>query len=189
MADSRVGVSPRAHSPLAAFEPFDGGGVRLVERTDVGALLVRGAGSTFLATAARVLGAPLPTQPNTTRRRDTCLALWLGPDEWLVRLPVAEADACAAALGAALADEHAAVVDVSDRACVVRLSGAAARDVLAEGCPLDLHPRVFGPGSCARSRFLKAAILIDQVDEFPTFDLQAPRSQIRYLWSLLVGPR
>ena len=186
MAEPHIGVRPRAHSPLSAFEPLDGGGTRLVERSDVGAIVLRGAGPAFLATAARVLGAPLPTQPNTTQGRSTCRALWLGPDEWLVRLPLAEADACAAALGTALAGEHAAVVDVSDRACVLRLSGAAARDVLAHGCPLDLHPRAFRPGACARSRYVQAPIVIDQVDERPTYDLQTPRSFAPHVWSLLV---
>ena len=78
------------------------------------------------------------------------------------------------------------MVDVSDRACVLRLSGAAARGVLVQGCPLDLHPRLFAPGACAQSRYLKTAILIDQVDERPTYDLQAPRSRAQYLWELLV---
>ena len=180
------GASPSAHSPLAAFEPLDDGHLRLIERTGLGALVVRGSGPAFLATAARVLGVPLPTEPNTTQGHGACLALWLGPDEWLLRLPLAEAEAWAAALQSALAEEHTAVVDVSDRACVLRLSGAAARGVLVQGCPLDLHPRLFQPGACAQSHYLKTAILIDQVDERPTYDLQAPRSRAQYLWELLV---
>ena len=177
---------PNAHSPLAAFEPLDDGQLRLIERTGLGALIVRGSGPAFLATAARVLDVPLPTEPNTTQGQDACLALWLGPDEWLLRLPLAEAEAWAESLQNALAEEHAAVVDVSDRACVLRLLGAAARTVLAHGCPLNLHPRVFEPGACAQSRYLKTAILIDQIDERPTYDLQVPRTCAQYLWELLV---
>ena len=187
MAEWRDGLaSPSAHSPLAAFEPLDEGQLGLIERSELGALVVRGSGPAFLATAARVLGVPLPTEPNTTQGHGACLALWLGPDEWLLRLPLAEAEAWAESLQSALAEEHAAVVDVSDRACVLRLSGAAARGVLAQGCPLDLHPRLFQPGACAQSHYLKTAILIDQVDERPTYDLQVPRARAQYLWELLV---
>ena len=187
MAKWRDGeASPSAHSPLTAFEPLDNGQLRLIERTGLGALIVRGSGPTFLATTTGVLGVPLPTEPNTTRSHGACLALWLGPDEWLLRVAAAETKGWTESLQSALAAEHAAVVDVSDRACVLRLSGAAARDVLAHGCPLDLHPRVFGPGGCAQSRYLKTTILIDQVDERPTYDLQVPRTCAQYLWELLV---
>ena len=187
MDEARAGAaSPTAHSPLAGLEPLDCLELRLDERQELGALILRGAGARFLATAARVLGRALPTQPNTTRRCGPRLALWLGPDEWLVRQPIAEVEAVAGSLRRALVDTHATVVDVSDRACVLRLSGAAARGVLAQGCPLDLHPRAFRPGDCAQSHYLKSAILIDQVDDLPTYDLQVPRSCARYLWDLLV---
>lgn len=105
------------------------------------------------------------------------------------RLPITETETVADALRAAIGQTHAAVVDVSDRACVLRLAGSRAREVLAEGCPLDLHPRRFGPGDCARSRYREAAILIDQVDGLPTYDLQTPRSFAPYLWALLVEAR
>lgn len=34
------------------------------------------------------------------------------------------------------------------------------RDVLARGCPLDLHPRVFKPGQCAQSHYFKTSIVL-----------------------------
>ena len=176
---------PGAYSPLEGLEPLNGQ-MRLAECIGLGALIVRGSGGDFHARAAHVLGVPLPTWANTTWRQPECVALWLGPDEWLIRLPLAGAEACATALRATLAAEHAAVVNVSDRACVLRLSGRASRAVLAQGCPLDLHPRVFVPGTCAQSHYLKAAILIDQVDAVPTYDVHTPRSCARYLWQLLV---
>jgi heterotetrameric sarcosine oxidase gamma subunit len=36
------------------------------------------------------------------------------------------------------------VVDVSAQRTTLRLRGEHARDLLAGGCSLDLHPRVFG---------------------------------------------
>ena len=175
----------RVASAVAGLKPLDGP-VHLVERTGLGAVIVRGAGPVFMETAGRVLGVALPREPNTTQDNGRILVLWLGPDEWLLRLPVKVAEVATAALRLRLAEEPAAVVDVSDRGCLLRLSGAPARNVLGHGCPLDLHPRVFRPGLCARSRFGKAPVLIHQVDDRPTYDLETPRSFARYLWDCLV---
>ena len=59
--------------------------------------------------------------------------------------------ACAPVLGLAGAD--AAAVDVGSGYTVLEISGAQAREALARGCPLDLHPRVFKTGQCAQSHF------------------------------------
>ena len=186
MAEHRQGVlGPCAASPLEGSvlqRCFTG----LIERTGLGALNLRGSGEAFLAAASRALGTSLPAEPNTTVNRGDLLALWLGPDEWLLRMPADQVEARASALRAALDDRRVAVVDVSDRAATLRLSGVQAREVLAQGCPLDLHPRAFRPGACAQSRFRKAAILINQVDDIPTYDLQTPRSYVEYLWDILI---
>ena len=172
-------------SPLAGYRSLQGP-VSLVERAELGALNLRGSGAAFLAAAARTMSMSLPTYANTTEELGELVVLWLGPDEWQLRLPLVEAEPWAEALRVAFDQQHAAVVDVSDRATVLRLRGAPARDVLAQGCPLDLHPRVFRPGACAQSRYLDSAILINQVDEVPTFDLQVPRSHSGYVWQLLM---
>ncbi len=176
---------PTMSSPLEGRESPNRA-VSLAERTGLGALCLRGSGEEFLAAVAKGLGLPLPTVPNTTCRSSDLLALWVGPDEWLVRVPESGTEACAAALRGALTGSHAAVVDVSHRACVLRVSGVYAREVLAHGCPLDLHPRVFRPGDCAQSHYLDTAILIHQVDAIPTYDLETPNSYAAYLWDLLV---
>ncbi|MDT7677764.1 MAG: sarcosine oxidase, subunit gamma, partial [Pseudonocardiales bacterium] len=35
-----------------------------------------------------------------------------------------------------------------------------AREVLEQGCPLDLHPRVFGPGRCVQTMLARAQVVI-----------------------------
>ena len=84
---------------------------------------------------------------------------------------------------------HAAIVDVSDGRVALRLAGPNARDVLAKGCPLDLHPRAFPSGSCAQSLLAKAAVLIHLLDDDPhrgpTFDLYVARSSAHYLFAWL----
>ena len=42
---------------------------------------------------------------------------------------------------------------------VLEVAGPAARDVLATCCPLDLHPRAFGPDRCAGTLLGTAQVL------------------------------
>ena len=63
------------------------------------------------------------------------------------------------------------MVDQSHGRAVLRLAGARARDVLAKGCRLDLHPRAFRPGMCAQTAIAQIGVLLHQVDERPTYDL------------------
>lgn len=178
-------ADPAAAYPLARMPPFRGA-VSLIELTGLGALCLRGSGAPFLKAVGRSLGVSLPVRPNRTTSRNGLLALWLGPDEWTLRMPIERVTACTAALLEVLAKQHAAVVDVSDQSAFVRLSGANSRNVLASGCPLDLHSRAIRPGHCARSLYLKVGILIHQVDAVPTYDIQVQRSQAEYLWHGLV---
>ena len=62
-------------------------------------------------------------------------------------------------------------MDQSHGRAVLRLAGARARDVLAKGCRLDLHPRVFVPGMCAQTVIAQIGVLLHQRDEIPTYDL------------------
>ena len=43
----------------------------------------------------------------------------------------------------------------------------AARELLEFGCPIDLHPRVFGPGRCAQTLLARANALIWHVADEP----------------------
>ncbi len=134
---------------------------------------------------ADALGVVLPDHPNTVDRRGDMTALWLGPDEWLVAAPEAEEDRVARALEAATAGAHAVATVVSDSLRIFRLSGADARHVLAQGCALDLHPRVFAPGRCARTGLAKTDVLLHQLDDAPTYDIYIDRSYATYLWRWL----
>ena len=59
-----------------------------------------------------------------------------------------------------LLDRAYALTDLTGGQICIRLSGRNARDVLAKGCTLDLHPRVFQPGQCAQTVLGKASMLI-----------------------------
>ena len=79
-------------SPLSAFfatasgDPADAAAVVISERPFLGHVNLRGERRLHQRSEA-VLGFRLPTEPNTTAGKGGLLALWLGPDEWLVVTP------------------------------------------------------------------------------------------------------
>ena len=75
---------------------------------------------------------------------------------------------------------HAAVTDVTGGQTVITLSGPRTRDVLAKGCPLDLHPSVLRPGDCAQTLLAKANVIIRCVDDSPSYELTVRRSFAHY---------
>jgi sarcosine oxidase subunit gamma len=127
------------------------------------------------------LGAPLPTDPNTVTTVAELLVMWLGPDEWLIVGPDGQAPQLEAQLRSALADQPGSVVDVSANRTTLELSGPAARQVLEKGCPLDLHPRAFTPGTCAQTLLARANVVLHQVDDAPTYRILVRPSFADYL--------
>jgi sarcosine oxidase, subunit gamma len=177
--------------PAVAAQALRPRGIRLRERTGLGKIDLRGNSGdrAFMTGVGRVLDLLLPTEPNGSASKNTITALWLGPDQWLLTCPVDDTAFFANSLREALADVHAAVTDQSDGRVAFALQGPSARDVLAKGCPLDLHPRSFTPGSCAQSLLAKADVLIHLVDDDPAagpaFDVYVARSFAHYVWAWL----
>ena len=180
-------------SPLSRFfgtagavSLADGAAVIISERPFLGHLNLRGdpEDSGFTSAAAAALGFGLPMEPNTVAAKGALLALWLGPDEWLVVTPPTAQTLLLDSLEAALHGMHVAVTDVTGGQTVITLSGPRARDILAKGCPLDLHPGVFKPADCAQTLVAKANVTIRCVDDSPSFELIVRRSFAEYtaLW-------
>ncbi|MDQ1066090.1 sarcosine oxidase subunit gamma [Streptomyces canus] len=143
----------------------------------------------------RTLGTPLPRRCGDTATSGLHTILWLGPDEWLV-LSRADAGTVTAQVRQALDGAPGSVVDVSANRTTLELSGPAAREVLEKGCPLDLHPRVLGPGRAVSTTVGPIAVLLWQLDDGPTYRLLPRSSFADYLARWLIdamseygGPR
>ena len=133
----------------------------------------------FVAEARRLFDVALPIEANTTARSDTLTALWLGPESWLL---VAGAESSLTDFTEkrdAINQQGGALFDTSASRVAWTLAGPRAPDVLAKGCPLDFHPRVFAAGSCAQSLYGHVGVLIEKRDEIPTFTLMVARSYAR----------
>ena len=125
------------------------------------------------------LGAAVPAGPGTFTAGDPAVVP-LGPDEWLVI-----GDGVEAELRAVLTGGRDAVIDVSDQRTTFELSGPGAREVLAGGCSIDLHPRAFGPGRCAETLLARAGVILLALDE-PTYRLLVRRSFAGYVATWLL---
>ena len=186
MAEPYLRQSALAHRGLsrAAGDAMSGAGIILSERPFRAMLNLRGdpSDAEFLSAVRTAAGVELPVEPNTTRRGDAATALWLGPDEWLITAPAGEERVLVPALHASLDDRHAAVIDLTESRTVIAVSGAHARDLLAKGCTLDLHPRAFKVGACAQTGLARAGAILHLVDETPTFEITILRSFADYMW-------
>jgi sarcosine oxidase subunit gamma len=123
---------------------------------------------------AGVLGVALPA-PNTVATA-AFTVLWLGPDEWLVI-----GDGAKELLDRAVGSDFASVVDVSANRTTFVLSAPWARDLLEKGMAIDLHPRVFGEGDCAQTLLARSQVILQQVDDRPTYHVLVRGSFAPYL--------
>ena len=192
MPEAHLRQSPLAHLHLASRAQSERGeaGISLIERKFRGYVNLRVDADLNGAQdgVESALGVHLPTEANTTAAKGRTTVLWLGPDEWLV---VQNDDRpnvgpnTAEKLETALDGLHRSVVDVSHNYACIGVEGPAARDVIAKGCPLDLHPRVFATGRCAQSHLGKSTVILHQVSDSPAFDIVVRRSLAEYIWLYL----
>jgi sarcosine oxidase subunit gamma len=191
MPDSILRESPLARFRLGARATHTPGraGVIVRERPFLGHINLRGSAMhpRFVGAVSDVLGDGLPLVANTVTDVQGITMYWLGPDEWLIVTPSERRAAIEGELRKVLAGLRVAVTDVSGGQTVLRLHGPHVRDVLAKGCPIDLHPRAFSIGQCAQSHLAKAPVLIGQIENQPYFELIFRRSFADYLWTWLEG--
>ncbi len=135
----------------------------------------------FVAAVRDVAGMVLPTRPNSTSMDPQRQLLWLGPDEWLLKLRDRQGPAVATALQAALQGQHSAVVDVGHGFTTLLLQGPASADLLARGCPLDLHARAFPTGAVAQSHIAKASVIVLCIYAGVQYEVTVRRSFADYL--------
>jgi sarcosine oxidase subunit gamma len=165
---------------------IEGDGFTLREAPRAGKIVLRGdpGDDAFMRAVRAALDIDLPLAANTSSETAPLSALWLGPDEWLLLCAEDSASAVIESLRAALSGQHAAIVDIGDSRCVLRLTGPAARDLLARGCALDLHPREFALGAVAQTRLALAEVILHRSAE-DGFDIYVARSFADYSWRWL----
>jgi methylglutamate dehydrogenase subunit D len=130
----------------------------------------------------RHLGLACP--PAGESRSSDRLALhWCGFEQWYA---VAD-DFADGALYETLRDRLTGLASVSDQShgrVILHLEGPRARDLLAKGTGLDLHPRAFGPGRSAVTQMAHVGVHIAQVGP-NAFELSLFRGFAESFWEWL----
>ncbi|MEM1378443.1 MAG: sarcosine oxidase subunit gamma [Pseudomonadota bacterium] len=128
---------------------------------------------------SKSLGINLPDKINASNIQGSLTALCLGPDEWLLLNSKANpADALAKL------DIFHSAVDITHRNTAILVSGPMAAELLNSGCPRDLSERAFPVGSCARTVFGKAEIVLYHVKP-NVFRIEVWRSFSDYVFTYL----
>ena len=191
MVEAYLRRSPLAHLGLAAKATADNAGADIVlsEIAHRCQINLRGnaVDPAFTAALHSVTGLVLPAEANSFSSEGALSCLWLAPDEWLIVGSGGGEIEITARLRAALGHLHAAVTDVSEARTTVVIAGPQARDLLAKGTSIDLHPRVFGPGRCVQTGFAGANIVLRQTDDTPTLEIIVLNSFAEHLWTWLEG--
>jgi len=121
-----------------------------------------------------VAGVRFPDTRQIVMSGDQALG-WMSPDEVLFLCAREDVADGLARLAAGLAGIHHLAVDVSDARCLFEIRGPHAREVLAKGAPVDLHPARFAPGEIRRTRLGQVAVAFWMPDE-DVFELVCFRS-------------
>jgi sarcosine oxidase subunit gamma len=156
-------------SPLAGFAFPSSSSLRLAEVPFLTQVNVR-----LDPKGSSAADPALPLEPGTMTRTGDRLALWLGPDEWLLVGPP----------GSRFDLNAVSIVDVSAARTTIEISGARARDLLAHGCALDLYPSVFPEGRCAQTMLAHAQVILVHLDG--VYRVLVRSSYARYLAEWLV---
>ena len=108
---------------------------------------------------------------------------WCGPDQWYV----VSSEFDEGALYEELATRLAGLASVSEQShgrIIITLKGARARDLLAKGTPVDLHPREFSAGQCAVTQMAHVGVHLAQVGQ-EQFELSLFRGFAESFWEWL----
>jgi sarcosine oxidase subunit gamma len=100
----------------------------------------------------------------------TFTALPLSPGQWML-VASSGADGTFAQSITKAIGALGYVSEQSDSRVCLSVSGEKARQVMAKGCRLDLHPSVVDTGFCAQTQMAQVGVLIHQSDDQPTYDL------------------
>ncbi|MBV9567349.1 MAG: sarcosine oxidase subunit gamma [Hyphomicrobiales bacterium] len=161
-------LSERAELSLATVIARKGESRALAE-------LVRSAYGIDLPPTPRFAGGQLPDGR-------FLIFIWAGFEQWLALAEGAQDFERELTLGLG---KRAMITDQSDGRAILRLRGAKAREVLAKGIAIDLHPRAFKTGDAALTMATHIAVQLWQVDETPTYEIAVARSFAKSLWDWL----
>ena len=110
-----------------------------------------------VASGFAALGFDAAPGTMTMREAKGSMAWWMGPDQWMVDAPLAQAGAWAKLVKEAMG-EAASVTDQTEGFCRFDISGAKSIDLLQRLCGLDVE--TMDPGSAQRTQLHHMACVV-----------------------------
>ena len=140
----------------------------------------------YMSSCGNILGAILPTKPNTYVKNEKVKIIWLGPDEWMVVSD--QENELFIKLKNELGDLEASVTDVSENRTIIRVSGKKIDILLSKFLTLDLEKNLSTIGSCAQTLFVKVPVLllVNNSNQDREIDIFVNRSHAKYIYDLLI---
>jgi heterotetrameric sarcosine oxidase gamma subunit len=155
-----------------------------VRGTGLATVTARKGQRTALGAAAQsAFGVELPDRPRRVEAGDTAF-VWCGPEQWLAYRHPAPAEGMEAMLGRPFGG-LAAIVDQSHGRTLLRITGPRAREALAKGVAIDLHPRAFMSGYAALTSVAHIGVHLWQIDDRPAYEFAVPRGFALSFWHWL----
>ncbi|QPC85509.1 sarcosine oxidase subunit gamma family protein [Mesorhizobium sp. NBSH29] len=179
MAKSAAKIATAERRPAQDGRQHEAPGVVIKTLPPAQRLALR-VGEKSVPSLSRALGLSLPKKPKTSTIKGGRMALWLGPDEWLV---IDEAGGDPLADCASVKALHSAV-GVSHRNVAISVSGPAAAATINGGCPQDLSLSAFPVGACSRTILGKSEIVLLRTGP-ESFRVECWRSFSDYVWAFL----
>lgn len=189
---------PVARSPIRPAEPVIVSGwevegarstaapLTLADLSSLAKTLVRAPARGVMAVALGVSFA------RAARDASGALVTGSGPGEWTIFGPLGEAASQrtrleAVAAAALAAGELVTVLDLTHGRALIRLTGAAAADLLAKVCAIDLADSRTPNGTALRTSVAKLTtdLVRDDQEDVPSYLLHCERSYGQYLWEAL----
>ena len=135
-----------------------------------------------VAALGKAIGVALPRKPGASVSKGGVTVFWIGPDEWFVMAP--EGTGLEAKLNKVRAGLYS-VVSINHRNTGMVVEGPKVVNALNSGCPRDLSLEAFPIGTCSRTIYGKAEILLWRMEE-NKFHIECWRSFSDYVWKYLV---
>ncbi|UUX50434.1 hypothetical protein NUH88_01805 [Nisaea acidiphila] len=166
--------------------PFSGPGIQLSERGPLSIVQIETGADTvsdLVAATETAVGVAPSAAPNVASGTGTPRILGTGTGRWVVSEP--ETRDLHAHLRASL-PPGAAVTDLGHARTVLRLTGLHARDLLAKGTGIDLHPSAFPADRSRMTGLFHTSVLIDCRSAAPVYDIYVHRSYAVHLFEMLL---
>jgi len=140
------------------------------------------AGAEVRGALSAALALDLPERIGGRAGRDRCEALCLGPDEWLILAPEADAGRISESCAGIYPDAPHSLTEITDREVTCRIDGPKAAELLTLGCPRDIDS--IAPGHARRTIFDGATVVLWR-DAEQSFRLDVWRAFAPHVFALL----